>query len=134
MFIVVLYWLVATLRVVAAAFSKRWRVSGFRAVSLVVSIPLALAGLETGDYLHLLLFYPHHWNVIKRTAERPVRFGWGDEAVTVMDGLKLRTLIYDDSGKAEKQLNLERRGEGLSSMTVHLFGKFFIERTWVTDR
>ena len=127
------YWLMALSLVAAAAFSRRWIASGLYAIALAASVPLACVGLKSGDYLHLFMLYPYYRTVINGTVERPVRFYWGDEALMIPDGFQLRTLIYDDSGGTERELNTARREDGLSFETTHFLGNFFMEHGRYAD-
>lgn len=94
-------------------------------------MPLAFIGLKSGDYVHLFMLSPYYLSAISKNTERPVRFYWGDEALMIWDGFQLRTLVYDGRGKSteelSKELDTERRKEGLSSETTRLFGNFFVE-------
>ena len=131
MFAIGIYWLIVLILVSVAMFSRQWMASSLRAISLAASVLFAIIGLKSGDYLHLFMFYPHYRSVINKTAGRPVLFYWGDDALIIPDGFQLRTLVYDDRGKADeelsKELDTERRKEGLSSETTHFLGNFFLE-------
>ena len=135
--ILLVYWLIALSLVIVAGLSKQWMDFALRAVSLAASLSLAFVTLGSGDYLHLLIAYPYYRSVINNTAGRPIRFYWGDDALIIPDGFQLRTLVYDDSGKTEKELNkeldTERRKDGFSSETTRLLGNFFMEHARYAD-
>ena len=137
MFVMGTYWLIVLSLIIVAPLSKQWMAFGLGAISLAASVPLAFVGLKSGDYLHLFMLYPYYQSVIDKTSERPVRFYWGDDALVIPDGFQLRTLVYDDSGRTEKELNkelnMERRKEGLSSETARLLGNFFMEHAQYAD-
>jgi hypothetical protein len=112
----------------AAMFRGRWRVSVRRLVLLMVAATLTFFGAWSGDYLHFAAAYPYYSQKIKETTGRPVKFYWGDQAVTVLDGLQVRNLLYDDTGKVNLTDHLgEDDGPGFCISTRRLIGHFFIE-------
>ncbi len=111
----------------SALISKRWWLSGQRLLVLAVAATIVPMGLRSGDYVHLALLYPYYHEKIARTSKRPVWFPWGDQAVTVLDGLQRRTLLFDDTGATTASTDTERDNEGLCTFRKHLIGSFFIE-------
>ena len=123
--------LVAFAGAVLAALRKRWARCGVRLAVVAVSVPVALAGPACGDWLHLLVMYPYYRSVIARQPQRPVRFPWGDRALTVVDGLDMRTLVYDDTGSTRRLAGLERRtSDGLFVTDRPFVGNFTIEQLY----
>ncbi len=54
-----------------------------------------------------------------------MRFEWGDDAIMVTDGIRLRTLVYDESDEMLGRAN--DRNEGLVLHTRRLFGHFYLQ-------
>jgi hypothetical protein len=129
--LVILGGLIAALfRIGVAIFHRQWRLSGERLILLIIAFPLIFLGLRSGDYVHLAVLYPYYREKIAQTSERPVRFPWGDAAVTVLDGIQYRTMLYDDTGKTGEMNDVEQhRAEGLVVIDHRLTGSFFIELT-----
>ncbi len=113
--------------VVSALFGRQWRLFGERLIVLVVAAPVVVTGTRLGDYVHLALLYPYYRENIAQTSKRPVRFYWGDQAVSVLDGLQLRSLLYDDTGVTTVTTTQERDDQGLCTFRQHLMVNFFIE-------
>jgi hypothetical protein len=127
------WWLVGIMKLGANLFQRRWRAGVGRVLLLAASIPLVGIGFRSGDYVHLVALYPYYLYRIEQTPKRPVAFEWGDAAVTVVDGLHLRTLLYDDSGETRAQVGVGRRHpeeEGLWIETSHFVGNFFLQETF----
>lgn len=96
-----------------------------RLALIMVELPLIFFGLQSGDYLHLALLYPYYQYEISSTSTRPVRFYWGDQAISVLDGIRIRTLLYDETGKVAATAPLV--DEGMCVIEHPLIGNFFIE-------
>lgn len=109
----------------AATWRRQWRLGAKRLMLLMIGIPLALIGAESGDYLHLAILYPSYRAEIAQASERPVKFPWGDQAAFVGDGLQFRTLVYDDTGNTARAA--PRVEEGICVTDNRLIGNFFIE-------
>ena len=105
----------------------RWRLLCERLILLAVIAPVMLAGGQLGDYVHLAILYPYYHQQIAQTPKRPVRFSWGDQAVTVLDGLRMRILLYDDTGATTVTAIKKQDGEGICTARQHLILNFFIE-------
>ncbi len=111
-----------------AALRKQWARCGWRIGIVAVSLPIALAGFVRRDLLHLLVMYPYYRSVIAGTPQRPVRFVWGDTALFVMDGLDMRTLVFDDTGTTRRLAGADRDGpDGLYVTDDRLLGNFYLE-------
>ncbi len=122
------WWLAGLARMGIALFRRRWDAAGRRLVLLAISIPLAFVGFQSGDWVHLATSYPYYLYRIGKTSERPVRFYWGDTAVTVFDANRVRTLLYDDSGRTKAAVGVDRQDpSGLRIGTTHMTGNFFME-------
>lgn len=107
---------------------RRWRRSGVRSLLLAASVPLAFLGANSGDYVHLAALYPSYWPQIAESPDGPVRFPWGDGAVSVLDGMRLRTLVYDRSGETRATVGVDQQDStGFRIFTRHLVGNFFAE-------
>ena len=123
--LVVGFWAIICMgKLVIAMFRARWRTAAVRVLIVVAALPLVAAGFLAGDYIHLAINYPHYRAVIDGTETRPVRFPWGDYAVTVMDGIKLTTLLYDESGLPVPST---RDVEGLHVRVEPFVGDFYVE-------
>jgi hypothetical protein len=120
---------------IRAAFRHNWKRAALLPCAFVCSLPLIFVGVLSGDYIHLAVMYPYY--VVKihsqpdwRTKE--VRFDWGDEAVTVLDGLRARVLIYDASGKTVVGDRPDLGSAGIRVNMQHLIGNFYLE-FWSSD-
>jgi len=121
----ILGYLIAMLVLLLATIVRgRWRSGAQRLILLAVAVPLTVLGARSGDYLHFVAAYPYYRYKIAQTGERPVAFPWGDQAVSVVDGVQFRILLYDDRGK----VNLVDHGDpddggtGFWVITRHLIG------------
>jgi len=130
-FLVVLIWaLIGVGKLIFDLCHRRWLASGARLLQITACLPLALFCAVSGDYIHLALFYPSYRITIAKTPDGPVRFPWGDAAVTVGDGIHFRVLVFDRSGATEAVLGRRPGPEGLSTITNHLVGRFYMEETF----
>jgi hypothetical protein len=125
-------WTVTFLALTAiAAFRRHWTRAGSSLLVLACAAPISLAVLVlSGDYVHLLMLYPYYLSKIHQsseTAKAPVRFAWGDDAVSVLDGIRLRILIYDPSDETASAIGQIKRQEGLVISTWRLAGDFYIQ-------
>jgi len=109
----------------SAAWRRQWRLAAKRLAHLAIGATFALVAFRSGDYLHLAVLYPSYRATISQTAQRPVMFPWGDDAVTVLDGMRLRTLVYDESGKTTENARIR---DGFCTIDRRLVGNFFIEQ------
>jgi hypothetical protein len=69
------------------AIQQKWRLLGGRMTSCAVSLLLIIPSWLSGDYIHLITMYPHYRYVILQHAgakAEPLRFPWGDSAVSVL--------------------------------------------------
>jgi hypothetical protein len=122
------WWIAGFARTGIALFRRQWVAAGGRFLAILLSVPLCIGGAASGDYMHLGLSYPLYLYQIERTSSRPVRFHWGDTAVTALDSPQWRTLIYDDTGKAAAAVGTnQQKTSVLWVSTTHLAGNFFIE-------
>ena len=93
-------------------------------------------GLISGDYVHLAVLYPHYRTVIAEKGgglTAPVTFPWGDDAVSVMDGMRLINLVYDASPTTAKYVGQIRDDpdiEGFKNYTRHMVGNFYLEEVY----
>lgn len=108
-------------------FGKRWRILVEQITLLIVVLPIIVTGPLLADYIHLAILYPYYSHKIAQTSERPVTFVWGDQALTVLDGLQMRTLLYDETGATSATSNEKRNDEGLCTFRQHLIRNFFIQ-------
>jgi hypothetical protein len=118
--------LVSTIR---AAFRRHWGRVALLCGAFVGAPPLVFVGILSGDYVHLALMYPYYALQLRQDPDwqsKEARFGWGDEAVTVLDGVRLRTLVYDASGKTVGDRPDPEVG-GLRLNIQHLIGNFYLE-------
>jgi hypothetical protein len=127
-----LVWAVALFVSAALALRRRnWKRAVLLPLAFVFSFPLIVLGLFSGDYLHLTVMYPYYAFIIHSHPDwqsKEIRFDWGDESVTVLDGLQERMLIYDASGKTVVG-NRPYQGDGELRVDVqHLVGNFYLER------
>jgi hypothetical protein len=119
--------LIATIR---AAFRKNWKRAVLLPCAFVCALPLTFAGVLSGDYVHLGVMYPYYAFKIRSLPDgqsSKVRFDWGDEAVTVLDGIRQRTLIYDISGKLIVGDRPDLSRDGMKVNIEHLIGNFYLE-------
>jgi hypothetical protein len=118
--------LVSTTR---ALFRKTWK----RAVALpgafICAVPLIVLGALSGDYVHLAMLYPYYVAKVHEHSDwqtKEVRFAWGDDAITVLDGPQLRVLVYDASGKTVVGDRPDPETGGLRVDAQHLVGSFYL--------
>lgn len=106
---------------------RRWRKAVVKFGSTLIGAVLSALLLTTGDYIHLALYYPYYANEIRSRVDGkgPMRFEWGDDAIMVTDGIRLRTLVYDESDEMLGRAN--DRNEGLVLHTRRLFGHFYLQ-------
>ncbi len=97
-----------------------------RTLIVAAALPLITGGFLAGDYVHLAINYPRYRRVIDQTQTRPVRFAWGDYAVTILDGLQLRVLVFNESGPPAPEAIEAERGRDTVSVT-RLIGPFYLE-------
>jgi hypothetical protein len=119
--------LVSTIR---AAIRRHWRSAALLSCAFVGALPLVFVGILSGDYVHLALMYPYYAVQIRQYPDwqaKETRFSWGDEAVTVLDGIRLRTLVYDASGKTVVGDRPDPKVGGLRLNTRRLIGNFYLE-------
>ncbi len=86
----------------------------------------------SGDYIHLAAMYPKYHFVVSNDPEgqsKPISFPWGDAAITVLDGIQLRILVYDATSLTQGKVGnvWQNQETGLKIYTRHLLGNFFIE-------
>jgi hypothetical protein len=125
------FWLTGLVKLANAIFHRWWRLLGIRLILLVMSVPLVVIGVISGDYIHLFMMYPYYRHVIDHSPNGPIRFAWGDSAVSALDGLQLRILIYDRTGETRQKINIEtQNSEGIFQETDHFLGNFFIEHIY----
>jgi len=112
---------------------KMWRQSFIRFLILIFILPLIFIGVKSGDYIHLLIMYPHYLQTIagySNGQDVPVRIYWGDASVFVLDGFRGRTLIYDSKGTTAKLVgSVWEDSNGFKNYTRHLVGRFYLEET-----
>jgi len=127
--LVILGYLITMFALIGASIVRgQWHAGARRVALVAIAVPISILGIRSGDYLHVVVAYPYYRLKIAQTAERPVRFPWGDQAVTVADGLQFRALLYDDRG--EMNLIDHRVGDGNGVFWVstrRLMGQFFIQ-------
>ena len=122
-------WGVGLARVLVTAWRRQWGRLAALVPVYAISFPLTLAGLWSGDYLHLALFYPAYARAIGEHPGDQARFDWGDSALMVIDGLRSRTLrLRRDPGLSEPGWN-GAEPRGVSYIAHHLVGSFFLEQT-----
>lgn len=105
---------------------QNWKRAALLSLAFVSSFPLIFVGMVSGDYVHLALMYPYYAVEIRRHPDwqsKEVRFDWGDEAVTALDGLRARVLIYDASGKVVVG---DRYDPNFRLNIQHLIGNFYL--------
>ena len=90
-----------------------------------------LISLPLGDYVHLAFLYPYYREKIAQTSKRPVRFKWGDQALSVLDGYQMQILLYDDTGATTIIAKPVQDKYQICTYRYHLIGNFYIEH--VTD-
>jgi hypothetical protein len=126
-----LWLLVSVGMLLYAAIRMRWRHAGFRLAVLLTAVPLVCIGLRSGDYVHLLALYPHYREMIAANPNgrsEPVKFPWGDDAVSVLDGMQARILVYDTGPTTRAQVDHDLPWEeGLRVYTRHLLGNFYLQ-------
>jgi hypothetical protein len=129
--LVLIGWTVVLLAsTIRALFRRNWKRAAFLPCVFVCSLPLFFVGARSGDYVHLAVMYPYYVAKIRSHPDwqsKEVRFYWGDEAVTVLDGLRARALIYDASGKIVVGDRPDPDQADLRTNVQHLFGNFYIE-------
>jgi hypothetical protein len=125
---ILVWWMVGVTKISIVVLHRQWSILAGRFFVFIVSIPIIYAGFACGDYIHLVTFYPFYWQRIDGKAVGPVRFPWGDEAVSVLDGLQFHTLVYDGSGSTKVGFGADSKYfEALRTSTRHLIGNFYIE-------
>jgi hypothetical protein len=90
-----------------------------------------LSFLLSGDYVHLAVMYPYYVVKIRSHPDwqsKEVRFDWGDDAVTALDGLLLKVLVYDASGKIVVGDRPDLGGGEVTVNIQHFIGNFYLER------
>jgi len=114
--------------IVRALFRRNWnRAVGFPAI-VICALPLIFIGAISGDYVHLTVLSPSYVYKIRQQPDWPsreTRFGWGDDAITVLDGMQLKVLVYDPTGKTQVGEGPGPDG-GLRTSTRHLIGNFYL--------
>lgn len=126
--LVLLPWL-ATLLIlaIAALVQGAWMRFGASCVRLAAFVPVVLVGLFSGDYVHLVLLYPHYRAVIAQHPGEVVRFPWGDAAATVLDGIQLIFLVYDPTDGGQRADQPIPGDELRTARRKHLIGRFYVE-------
>jgi hypothetical protein len=125
--IAIVLWLVIVIcRFLIGMVRRHWRNTAARFVQITLAVPLVGMGVLSGDYVHLALAYPYYLQQLATRPERPLRFAWGDRALTVLEGTDFRTLIYDSS-RTTPIVRGEKDQEGLFTTTQHFVGPFYLE-------
>jgi hypothetical protein len=123
-------WTVALLAsALRAAIRKNRKRVALLTCALLCSLPLTILGSVSGDYIHLAAMYPYYVVKIRDHPDwqtKEVRFYWGDEAVSVLDGIRARVLIYDASGKVVVGDRPDTDGTGLRVNIQHFIGNFYL--------
>jgi hypothetical protein len=127
-------WAVALLVSTArAVMRKNWKRSALLPCALVVALPLIFLGIFSGDYVHLAVMYPYYVIEIRSHPDwqsKEVRFYWGDDAVSALDGIRARTLIYDASGNIVVGDRPDRGGDGIKVNIQPFIGNFYLELSY----
>jgi hypothetical protein len=74
------------------------------------------------------MLYPYYAVKIRAHSDwqsKEIKFGWGDEAVTALDGTRKRVLIYDASGMTIVG-DRPDPGTGLRLNIQHFIGDFYL--------
>jgi hypothetical protein len=127
---VAVYWCCLLCFAAMAAIGRHWADCLVRATGLVLIVPLVLLARLSGDYVHFAVMFPYYYLTIATNSYHSARFPWGDRAMGVMDGMQLRTLVYDVSGETEQrlgQLTPDAGTYGGPVCTVRFIGGFFLE-------
>jgi hypothetical protein len=114
---------------IRAVFRRNWKRASLLP-SFVCSLPLIFLGILSGDYIHLAVMYPYYAVKIRSHPDwqsKEVRFDWGDEAVTALDGIRARVLIYDASGKTVVGDRPDLSSDGIRVNVQHFTGNFYLE-------
>lgn len=112
-----------------AVIRHNWNRAGLLSCALVCALPLIILGAISGDYIHLGVMYPYYAVKISHQPDwrsKEVRFGWGDEAVTVLEGTRTRVLIYDASGNTAVGDRPDPDVDGLRINIRHFIGNFYL--------
>jgi hypothetical protein len=115
---------------ILAAIRQNWERAVLLPFAFVCSLPLIALGVFSGDYVHLVAMYPYYSFKIHSLPDwqsKEVRFDWGDDAVTALDGLLGRVLIYDASGKAVVGDQPDLGGGEVKVTRRRLIGNFYLE-------
>jgi hypothetical protein len=114
---------------VRALIRRNRKRAGLLPCVLVCSLPLIFLGALSGDYIHLAVMYPCYAVKIRSQPDwqsKEVRFGWGDEALWVTDGMRMRVLIYDASGKTVVGDRPDPDIGGIKLNIQHFIGNFYL--------
>jgi hypothetical protein len=115
---------------ILAAFRQNWKRAALLPCAFVCSLPWIFVGIQSGDYIHLAVMYPYYAVKIYSAPDwrsKEVRFDWGDDAITVLDGLRARVLIYDASGKTIVGDRPDLGSGGVRVNIHHFIGNFYLE-------
>jgi|ERR1700733_4859122 hypothetical protein len=123
-------WIVVLLAsTIRAVVRRNWKRAALLPCAFVCSLPLIVLGVLSGDYVHLAVMYPYYAVKIRSHPDwQEVRFDWGDDAVTALDGLLARVLIYDASGKIVVGDRPDLGGGEVRVNIQHFIGNFYLER------
>ena len=131
--VIIAVWVVALFcQVIYALIKRLWTRSALLVTAVAVACPLAILGALSGDYIHLIALYPKYHSIVSNDPDgqsKAIRFPWGDAAIGVLDGIQLRTLIYDATSLTQDRAGKIWRDQEtrLIIYTRHLLGNFFIE-------
>ena len=112
-----------------AVIRHNWNRAALLSCAFVCAPPLIIFGANAGDNIHLAVMYPYYAVKIRSHPDwqsKQVRFGWGDEAVTVLDGTRTRVLIYDASGKTAVGDRPDPDVGGIRINIRHFVGNFYL--------
>ena len=127
-------WTVALLApAIRAMIRRNWKKAALFPGAFLLSLPLVFLGILSGDYIHLAVMYPYYAVKIRSAPDwqsKEVQFYWGDDAVSVLDGVQMRVLIYDASGKIAVGDRPDRSNGGIKSNIQHLIGNFYLEHQY----
>lgn len=120
--------------IVLATRRRLWLKAALFVLVLISAWPSTLLGVRSGDYIHLAALYPHYMKAVHQNGDahpKTVRFYWGDNAVTVLDGLQSISLVYDERENGGPSVVQRMDREGARVFTRHLVGNFYVEQTFI---
>jgi hypothetical protein len=132
------WWTVRQFLHLVTSFFRRAYLRSLRfLILLLVALPIAMISLQSGPYIHLILFYPTYHKEIQEWRGDPdhISFDWGT-ATGLLTSNAQTTLYYDRNDNLENSLGTKSSSDNydgppdLFEITKHLFGHFYTVTLW----